>query len=267
VLHLTGHHRLRDAFLMHQVDRFAQFPEAHPWSRFAERSSSGAASSFSAITAISMPWLWHLRERETEIGRCPHQANGRISFHLLEVAGARALRCGDRAEDEAARSWRFRENGSIGEPRELSKAIDLMHSGRLTQAVMAGQVKHNKIFSSIRPDWNWPSCCFLCRAKNTDTLIGVVARVLEDEGIVWWIRLVLNRWGLKRECLRDARRTHGRRRHCLRPRRRAADSSSGHWANRVISDRACVAVEAMEAPRQSRERTNCRRQAARGGES
>ena len=36
---------------------------------------------------------------------------------------------------------------------ELSRTIELLHQEGVTRAVMAGQVKHNKIFSSIRPDW------------------------------------------------------------------------------------------------------------------
>src|SRR5260370_11770706 len=66
---------------------------------------------------------------------------------------------------------------------ELSKAIELMHQEGVTQAVMAGQVKHNKIFSAIRPDWKLAKLLFSLPRKNTDALIGAVARVLEDEGI------------------------------------------------------------------------------------
>src|SRR3989441_12097366 len=66
---------------------------------------------------------------------------------------------------------------------ELSKAIDLLHQEGVTQAVMAGQVKHSKIFSSIRPDWRLAKLLFSLPKKNTDALIGAVARVLEEEGI------------------------------------------------------------------------------------
>src|SRR5438034_9246693 len=66
---------------------------------------------------------------------------------------------------------------------ELSKTIDLMHQEGVKQAVMAGQVKHNKIFSAIRPDWKLAKLLFALPRKNTDALIGAVAKVLEDEGI------------------------------------------------------------------------------------
>src|SRR5215469_523247 len=58
-----------------------------------------------------------------------------------------------------------------------------MHQEGVTQAVMAGQVKHNKIFSAIRPDWKLTKLLFSLPRKNTDSLIGAVAKVLEDEGI------------------------------------------------------------------------------------
>jgi DUF1009 family protein len=66
---------------------------------------------------------------------------------------------------------------------ELSKAIELMQSEGVKQAVMAGQVKHNKIFSSIRPDWKLAKLLLSLSRKNTDSLIGAVAKVLEEEGI------------------------------------------------------------------------------------
>src|SRR2546422_8900139 len=66
---------------------------------------------------------------------------------------------------------------------ELSKTIDLMHQEGVKRAVMAGQVKHNKIFSSIRPDWKLAKLLFSLPRKNTDALIGAVARVLADDGI------------------------------------------------------------------------------------
>ena len=48
---------------------------------------------------------------------------------------------------------------------------------------MAGQVKHKQIFSSIRPDWRLAKLLLNLRTRNTDTLLGAVAKVLADEGI------------------------------------------------------------------------------------
>ena len=131
---------------------------------------------------------------------------------------------------------------------ELSKAIELMHQEGVTQAVMAGQVKHNKIFSSIRPDWKLAKLLFSLPRKNTDSLIGAIARVLEDEGI----RLVDSTLFLKPlvpepgVLTRRAPNEH-----------EAQDIAYGRGVARhiaamdigqtvIISDRACVAVEAME---------------------
>ena len=48
---------------------------------------------------------------------------------------------------------------------------------------MAGQVKHKQIFSSIRPDWRLAKLLLNLRTRNTDVLLGAVAKVLGDEGI------------------------------------------------------------------------------------
>jgi len=66
---------------------------------------------------------------------------------------------------------------------ELSRTLELLHEEGVNRAVMAGQVKHNKIFSSIRPDWKLAKLLLSLPLKNTDSLIGAVASVLESEGI------------------------------------------------------------------------------------
>ena len=131
---------------------------------------------------------------------------------------------------------------------ELSKAIDLMHKEGVTQAVMAGQVKHSKIFSAIRPDWKLAKLLFSLPKKNTDALIGGVARVLQDEGIqlvdsTLFLKPLLPEPGVL------TRRAPNEQ--------ESADIAYGQGIARqiaemdigqtvVISDQACVAVEAME---------------------
>ena len=66
---------------------------------------------------------------------------------------------------------------------QLGKLIKTFKSEGVDQAVMAGQVKHKQIFSSIVPDLKMIQLLASLAAKNTDSLIGAVARVLEDEGI------------------------------------------------------------------------------------
>jgi DUF1009 family protein len=176
--------------------------------------------------------------------------NGRFPFLVLEGARSQGIEMAvialkEEASVELEGSAKRLHWVSLG---ELSKAIDLMHKEGVTQAVMAGQVKHNKIFSSIRPDWKLAKLLLSLPRKNTDSLIGAVARVLEDEGI----RLVDSTLFLKPlvpEVGVLTRRAPDER--------EAADIAYGLGVARqisamdigqtvVISDRACVAVEAME---------------------
>jgi DUF1009 family protein len=66
---------------------------------------------------------------------------------------------------------------------ELSKLIDSFKAAGVSEAIMAGQVKHKQIFSAIRPDWKLAKLLLSLTTRNTDSLIGAVARVLADEGI------------------------------------------------------------------------------------
>src|SRR5512146_2066864 len=66
---------------------------------------------------------------------------------------------------------------------ELSKLIEILKREGVRRAVMAGQVKHKQIFSSIRPDWRLAKLLLSLTTRNTDSLIGAIAQVLADEGI------------------------------------------------------------------------------------
>ena len=111
--------------------------------------------------------------------------NGRFPFLVLNAALARGMdvvvaaikeETSPEIENEGARvHWL-----SLG---ELSKLIDTFHREGVTQAVMAGQVKHKQIFSSIRPDWKLAKVLLSLGTRNTDSLIGAIAKVLADEGI------------------------------------------------------------------------------------
>src|SRR5207249_12128254 len=67
---------------------------------------------------------------------------------------------------------------------ELSKLIETFQREGVTQAIMAGQVKHKQIFSSIRPDWRLAKLLMSLGTRNTDSLLGAIAKVLADEGIM-----------------------------------------------------------------------------------
>ena len=66
---------------------------------------------------------------------------------------------------------------------ELSKLIETFKREGVQRAVMAGQVKHKQIFSSIKPDWRLAKLLLSLGTRNTDSLIGAVAKVLAEEGI------------------------------------------------------------------------------------
>src|SRR5262245_10353293 len=65
----------------------------------------------------------------------------------------------------------------------LGKCIKVLKAAGVRQAVMAGQVKHAKIFSGIIPDLALLSVLTKLKARNTDALISAVAEVLRGEGI------------------------------------------------------------------------------------
>jgi DUF1009 family protein len=131
---------------------------------------------------------------------------------------------------------------------ELSKLIETFHREGVSQAVMAGQVKHKQIFSSIRPDWRLAKLLLNLRTRNTDALIGAVAKVLADEGITLrdsteLLAPLLARAGIlsKRAPAESERRNieYGRG-----VARQLAQFDIGQTV--VVAEAACVAVEAME---------------------
>jgi DUF1009 family protein len=65
----------------------------------------------------------------------------------------------------------------------LGKCIKILKSAGVTRAVMAGQVKHVKIFSGIMPDLTLLSVLTKLKSRNTDALISAVAEVMRGEGI------------------------------------------------------------------------------------
>jgi DUF1009 family protein len=139
---------------------------------------------------------------------------------------------------------------------ELSRTLELLHHEGVTRAVMAGQVKHNKIFSSIRPDWKLAKLLFSLPLKNTDSLIGAVAGVLESEGIelvdsTTFLKPLIPLPGILTKRAPDTRESadiaYGRE-----IARQIAGLDLGQTV--VIRDRACVAVEAMEGTDETIER-------------
>jgi UDP-2,3-diacylglucosamine hydrolase len=176
--------------------------------------------------------------------------NGRFPFLVLEGARSQGIEMAvialkEEASPELEKIAKRLHWVSLG---ELSKAIDLMHKEGVTQAVMAGQVKHNKIFSAIRPDWKLTKLLFSLPRKSTDALIGGIARVLRDEGIqlvdsTLFLKPLLPEPGvLTRRAPNEQESADIAYGHTVA--RQIADMDIGQTV--VISDQACVAVEAME---------------------
>lgn len=184
--------------------------------------------------------------------------NGKFPFLVLDAARSQGIDMAVIAIREEA----FPELEKIV-PRlhwvslgELGKAIDLLHQEKATKAVMAGQVKHNKIFSSIRPDWRMAKLLMSLATKNTDSLIGAVAKLLHEEGIelvdsTAFLQPLLPEPGVLTRRAPDAREMadieYGRG-----VARQIAGLDLGQTV--VVSDCACVAVEAMEGTDETIER-------------
>src|ERR1700686_1828705 len=131
---------------------------------------------------------------------------------------------------------------------ELSKLIDTFKAAGVTRAVMAGQVKHKQIFSAIKPDWRLAKLLLSLGTRNTDSLLGAVAKVLADEGIVLESSTALLEPLLAKAGVLSKRAPSEEEiKNILYGRavgKRLAEYDIGQTV--VIAGAACVAVEAME---------------------
>lgn len=177
--------------------------------------------------------------------------NGNFPLLLLDAARAQGAQVVVAAIKEET-SPLIEDRGAIAvhwlSLGELGKLIDTFKREGVSTAIMAGQVKHKQIFSAIRPDWRLAKVLFSLGTKNTDSLIGAVAKVLEDEGIhlissTSYLEPLLARPGvLTRRAPSDAEKKnidYGRQ-----VARHLAQYDIGQTV--VIAESACVAVEAME---------------------
>jgi DUF1009 family protein len=177
--------------------------------------------------------------------------NGRFPFLVLDAARARGYEVVVAAIKEEA----FPEIESKGATSvhwlslgELSKLIDTFKAEGITRAVMAGQVKHKQIFSSIKPDWRLAKLLLSLGTRNTDSLLGAVAKVLADEGIMLENSTALLEPLLAKTGVLSKRAPSAQERKNIEygraVARRLAEYDIGQTV--VIAEAACVAVEAME---------------------
>ena len=177
--------------------------------------------------------------------------NGKFPFLVLDAARAQGLDVIVAAIKEETLS-EIEQRGasavhwmSLG---ELSKLIDTFKREGVRRAVMAGQVKHKQIFSSLKPDWKLAKVLLSLGTRNTDSLIGAVAKVLAEEGIrlessTALLEPLLAKPGVLTKRAPSETETrdiaYGRA-----VASRLADLDIGQTV--VIAESACVAVEAME---------------------
>jgi len=131
---------------------------------------------------------------------------------------------------------------------QLSRLIEILKAEGITEVIMAGQVKHVSIFSAIQPDVRLFKLLGALREKNTDSLIGAVAKVLADEGIRLADSTLLLKPLLAGSGVLTKRKPSAEEERDIVYGRRIANALAGHDVGQsvAICDKACVALEAME---------------------
>jgi DUF1009 family protein len=181
--------------------------------------------------------------------------NGRFPFLLLDAArahGAEVIGAAIREETEPEMDARAAADAgvrvhwfSLG---ELARLIAMFHAEGVTKAVMAGQVKHKQIFSSIRPDWLLAKLLLSLSSRNTDGLLGAIAKVLEDEGVELISSTTFLEPLLARPGVLTTRGPNSTEQRDIAYGRGVAHALAAYDIGQtvVIAAQACVAVEAME---------------------
>lgn len=177
--------------------------------------------------------------------------NGKFPFLVLDAARAQGLDVVVAAIKEET----FPEIASRGAAAvhwlslgELSKLIETFKREGVQRAVMAGQVKHKQIFSSIRPDWRLAKLLLSLGTRNTDSLLGAVAGVLADEGIKLENSTSLLEPLLAKPGVLTQRAPSDQEKKNIEYGRGVARQMAQYDVGQtvVIAESACVAVEAME---------------------
>ena len=181
--------------------------------------------------------------------------NGRFPFLALE--GARRLGYAltiVAIRDEASPAL---EAAAAGDPPaelhwvslgQLGRCIAILRDAGVTRAVMAGQVKHTKLFTGLKPDLTLLKALGRLKTKNTDALISAVADVLSDHGIELENSTTFLQPLLARSGVATRRSVTADEQGDLDFGYRMADVIAGLDVGQtiVVKDRAVVAVEAME---------------------
>ncbi|MCU1299171.1 MAG: hypothetical protein JWO91_3449 [Acidobacteriaceae bacterium] len=177
--------------------------------------------------------------------------NGRFPLLVLDAARAQGLEVIVAAIKEEAYP-EIDAHGAVAvhwlSLGELSKLIETFQRENVTRAIMAGQVKHKQIFSSIRPDWRLAKLLLSLGTRNTDSLLGAVAKVLADEGITLESSTSLLEPLLARPGVLTKRAPSNQEIKNIEYGRDVARHMAQYDIGQtvVVAEAACVAVEAME---------------------
>jgi UDP-2,3-diacylglucosamine hydrolase len=202
--------------------------------------------------------------------------NGRFPFLLLEAARAEGHSvCVAAIKEETDPEMDRRAAADAGisvhwlSLGELSRLIETFQKEGVTKAVMAGQVKHKQIFSSIRPDWRLAKLLLNLRTRSTDMLLGAVAKVLGDEGIELISSTTFLEPLLAGEGVLTERAPDEEERKNIEYGLKVAQAVAGFDIGQtvVVAAQACVAVEAMEGTDSAIERAGRLMESLEGGAS
>jgi UDP-2,3-diacylglucosamine hydrolase len=177
--------------------------------------------------------------------------NGTFPLLVLDAARAQGLEVVVVAiQEEASREVESRGAVAVHwlSLGELSKLIETFQQAGVRRAIMAGQVKHKQIFSAIRPDWRLAKLLLSLTTRNTDSLLGAVAKVLAEEGITLESSTALLDPLLVKAGVLTRRAPTEQERKNIDYGRAVARQLAQHDIGQtvVIAESACVAVEAME---------------------
>lgn len=186
--------------------------------------------------------------------------NGRFPFLLLDAAraeGHSVVVAAIREETDPEIDRRAAADSGISvhwlSLGELSRLIETFQKAGVRKAVMAGQVRHKQIFSSIRPDWRLAKLLLNLRTRSTDVLLGAVAKVLGDEGIelissTSFLEPLLAQEGVLTTIGSGGRAPDEEERKNIDYGLKVACAVAGFDIGQtvVVAAQACVAVEAME---------------------
>jgi len=176
--------------------------------------------------------------------------NGRFPFLALDTA----QKLGHQVVVVAIEGEASRQIEQVGAPvhwitiAQLGKLIDILKREGVREVMMAGQVKHVSIFSSLTPDWRLFKLLASLKEKNTAALIGGVQKVLRDEGIELVDSTRLLKPLLASVGVMTKRKPSKEEEVDIRYGRKIARvlASADIGQSVAISEKACVAAEAME---------------------